>query len=68
MIISVQKSREEWLEMLAGNERLFVVGCGACATVCKSGGEEEVFRMQEWLATLGKETTGTAGHLQLFKN
>jgi len=59
MIISVQKSKEELLEILDGKERLFIVGCGACATVCKSGGEEEVFRMQEWLASLGKETTGT---------
>jgi ferredoxin len=59
MIISEQKSREELQELLAGQERLFIVGCAACATVCKSGGEEEVFRMQEWLATLGKETTGS---------
>jgi ferredoxin len=59
MIISEQKSREELLEILDGKARLFIVGCGACATVCKSGGEEEVFRMQDWLASLGKETTGT---------
>lgn len=59
MIISEQKSREELEALLEGKDRLFIVGCAACATVCKSGGEEEVFRMQEWLATLGKETTGS---------
>ena len=37
----------------------FLVGCAACATACKSGGEEEVFLMQEWLASLGKEVTGS---------
>jgi ferredoxin len=59
MIISEQKTREELQQLLEGQERLFIIGCAACATACKSGGEEEVFRMQEWLATLGKETTGT---------
>ncbi|PLX84162.1 MAG: 5,10-methylenetetrahydrofolate reductase [Desulfuromonas sp.] len=59
MIISEQKSREELLKALEGKTRLFLVGCAACATACKSGGEEEVFQMQEWLASLGKEVTGS---------
>lgn len=59
MIISEQKSKEELLAAIAGKERLFLVGCAACATACKSGGEEEIFRMQEWLASVGREVTGS---------
>jgi ferredoxin len=59
MIISEQKSKEELLLALEGCERVFLVGCAACATACKSGGEEEVFRMQEWLTSLGREVTGS---------
>ena len=59
MIISEQKSKEEILRLIEGGCRFFLVGCGACATVCKSGGEEEVFRMQEWLLSQGKEVTGS---------
>ena len=59
MIISKQKPREELLEQLDGVNSLFLVGCSACATECKSGGEEEVFEMEEWLTSLGKEVTGS---------
>ncbi len=59
MIISERKPDEELLQALADQTRLFLVGCAACATACKSGGEEEVFLMQEWLASLGKEVTGS---------
>ncbi len=59
MIISEQKSREELLESIEDKNRLFLVGCAACATACKSGGEEEVFRMQEWLISVGREVTGS---------
>lgn len=59
MIISAQKSKEELLQALEGKTRLFLVGCAACATACKSGGEEEVFRMQEWLTSIGREVTGS---------
>ena len=59
MIISQQKNREELLQNLEGKKRLFLVGCGACATACKSGGEEEVFQLQEWLASVEREVTGS---------
>lgn len=58
MIVSQQKPLEELLETLTGITRLFLVGCAKCATVCKSGGEEEVWQMQETLAANGKEVTG----------
>src|SRR5512134_4073259 len=59
MIISELKPLNELQATLAPFGKLFLVGCAACATACKSGGEEEVFRFQEWLATQGKETTGS---------
>jgi ferredoxin len=59
MIISKQKPLAEILCSLEGCRSVFLVGCAKCATVCKSGGEEEVFRMQEKLASSGKEITGS---------
>ena len=59
MIVSTQKPLEQILSALAGGSRVFIIGCAKCATVCKSGGEEEVFRMQEALLAAGKEVTGS---------
>lgn len=59
MIISKQKSLPEILAALEGCGRIFLVGCAKCATVCKSGGEEEVFQMQEQLVAAGHEVTGS---------
>lgn len=59
MIVSTQKPLEQIVSALDGGSRVFIIGCSKCATVCKSGGEEEVFRMQEALADAGKEITGT---------
>jgi len=59
VIISEQKSKDELLQALDGKRRIFLVGCAACATACKVGGEEELFRMQEWLATVGCDVTGS---------
>jgi ferredoxin len=59
MIISKQKPLAEILDSLEACGSVFLVGCAKCATVCKSGGEEEVFRMQEGLVAAGKEVTGS---------
>jgi ferredoxin len=59
MIISEPKDRDELRQSLEGFERLFLVGCAACATACKAGGEDQVFATQEWLSELGIETTGS---------
>jgi ferredoxin len=59
MIISKQKPFAEILASLAGCAKVFLVGCAKCATVCKSGGEEEVFQMQELLSSAGFEVTGS---------
>lgn len=59
MIISQQKPLETILAALGESRAVFIVGCAKCATVCKSGGEEEVWQMQEALAAAGKEITGS---------
>lgn len=59
MIISRQKDKHDLLRHLDGKHKLFLVGCGACATACKAGGEEELFQMQEWLALHQREVTGS---------
>lgn len=59
MIISKQKPLNEILTSLAANSSVFLIGCAKCATVCKSGGEEEVWQMQEALVAEGKIVTGS---------
>ncbi|MDH3453828.1 MAG: methylenetetrahydrofolate reductase C-terminal domain-containing protein [Desulfuromonadales bacterium] len=59
MIISELKPLEELQQALADFDKLFLVGCAACATACKAGGEEEIFKLQEWLAGQEKEVTGS---------
>ena len=59
MIISELKPLEELQQALAEFDTLFLVGCAACATACKAGGEEEIFKLQEWLAGQEKEVTGS---------
>lgn len=59
MIISHQKPFETILEDLEGCRSVFLIGCAKCATVCKSGGEEEVWQMQEALHSADIEVTGS---------
>ncbi len=42
MIIASQKPLQEIKEMVADHERILVLGCGTCVTVCFAGGEKEV--------------------------
>ena len=59
MIISQQKPLEAILSTLGESRSVFIVGCAKCATVCKAGGEEEVWQMQEALIASGREVTGS---------
>lgn len=59
MIISELKPLDELQKAIEEFDSLFLVGCAACATVCKAGGEEEIFKLQEWLAEQGKDVTGS---------
>ncbi|HQP91113.1 MAG TPA: methylenetetrahydrofolate reductase C-terminal domain-containing protein [Candidatus Omnitrophota bacterium] len=60
MIVTKQKPSEEILKALEGKKNIFIVGCGDCATTCKTGGAQEVEKMADLLKMNGKEITGTA--------
>jgi ferredoxin len=42
MIIAKQKPLPEIKEMIAGYEKILVLGCGTCVAICFAGGEREV--------------------------
>jgi ferredoxin len=57
MIITKQKEEKEITEMLEPFKKIFIVGCGSCATSCQTGGEDQVAAMKE---KLGAKVVGTA--------
>ena len=59
MIVSKQKPFDQLLMALGDRQKVFLIGCAKCATVCKSGGEEQVWQMQEALTAEGREVTGS---------
>ena len=48
MIISQKKDFENLLNSI-GDGPVFIVGCNACATICHTGGEEEILEMKKAL-------------------
>lgn len=60
MIISQAKPIEQILEYLKDYNKIFLVGCGECATACKAGGKEELSKIQQELEKHGKTVTGSA--------
>ncbi len=59
MIITKQKDKSEILKYLADDKKIFIVGCGECAAVCKTGGEKEVDEMKKFLENHGRTVVGT---------
>ena len=57
MIITKQKNFEEILKKIDGKP-VFIIGCSECATLCHTGGEEEVLTMKKTLNEKKIETTG----------
>lgn len=55
MIITKQKPTDEILKCLEGAKHIFIAGCAQCAAVCKTGGEDEVKAMKEFLKGHGKD-------------
>lgn len=60
MIISQQKKFADILKSVKEVSKIFLVGCGECATTCKSGGEPEVLELKKQLEASGKTVTGYA--------
>ncbi len=58
MIITEQKPLQEILESLKEYNKVFLVGCGECATTCKTGSEEELLKMKQLLQGQGKTIVG----------
>lgn len=42
MIVAQQKPLDKIQEMIAGYQRILILGCGTCVTVCFAGGERQV--------------------------
>ncbi len=57
--ITRQKTEEEIDQLLQKLSRIFIIGCGTCVTLCRTGGQPEVKDMQEKLSKKGKLITGT---------
>jgi ferredoxin len=56
--ITKQKSRDDIQQGLNGLDRVFIIGCGTCTTMTKTGGIDQVVEMKEYLQELGKRVTG----------
>ncbi|MBU0759679.1 MAG: methylenetetrahydrofolate reductase C-terminal domain-containing protein [Candidatus Omnitrophica bacterium] len=60
MIVTKKKEFDGILKCLGTRKKVFIVGCGDCATTCKTGGEEEVKEVKRLLEENGREVTGWA--------
>lgn len=58
MIITKQKQFKDILAALKKDKKIFIVGCGECASTCKTGGQPEIMAMKELLEKEGKVVTG----------
>ena len=56
--ITRQKSLDEVQEQLKGLDRIFIIGCGTCTTMTKTGGIDQVLEMNDRLQELGKRVSG----------
>ena len=56
--ITKQKPLEEILPSLGKGKKVYIIGCGTCATICHTGGKAEVLEMKEKLEAEGKKVTG----------
>lgn len=56
--ITQEKPEAELDQLLDGLSRIFIIGCGTCTTLTRTGGAPEVAAMRERLAEKGKLITG----------
>lgn len=56
--ITRQKPFSEVVQLLERFNRVFIIGCGTCATMARTGGRDEVLEMKNRLQETGKLVTG----------
>jgi len=56
--ITRQKPPNEIEEQLTAIDTLFIIGCGTCTTMTKTGGIDQVVEMKDHLHELGKRVSG----------
>lgn len=59
MIITKQKSYDDIIRALGHHRKVFIVGCGSCATACETGGEAQVAACAAYLLQHGFTVVGT---------
>ena len=59
MIITQQKELNDILRIIKNSEKIFLVGCNLCATVCKTGGEKQLLEIKEKLEKNRKIIVGS---------
>ena len=57
--ITQKKSPAEIERLLKGLNRIFIIGCGTCTTLTRTGGEPEVRALKQDLSEKGKLITGS---------
>lgn len=62
MIVAEQKPLEEIRRMISPYERVLILGCGTCMTVCGAGGEREVSFLNNALR-LAEVKSGNGAHV-----
>ena len=56
--ITKQKTFEEIVNLLDFASKIFIIGCGTCTTMTRTGGQPEVLKMIDQLKEERKEVTG----------
>ncbi|RJX23333.1 MAG: 5,10-methylenetetrahydrofolate reductase [Dethiobacter sp.] len=56
--ITRQKPFSEVVQLLDRFDRVYIIGCGTCATMARTGGRDEVLDMKNRLQETGKLVTG----------
>jgi len=57
--ITTKKPVEELKGLWKDYDRIFIIGCGTCTTMCRTGGQQEVKEMADLLTKSGKLVTGS---------
>lgn len=58
MIITELKPIQDIIDSLKSYSKIFLIGCGECATTCKTGGDPQLLKMKQDLEATGKAVSG----------